>query len=108
MEKYVHFWKESVVPLEYFMKYLNEEKVMEAKEYKRECESNILEIISEGTHLLFVSTVSLSLSLSLSLSVQNQGPHVTIWSILKALCSPSCLHLSEIFLNGMKTFKQHS
>ncbi|XP_022308912.2 lysophosphatidic acid phosphatase type 6-like [Crassostrea virginica] len=47
VEKYVHFWKESVVPLEYFMKYLNEEKVMEAKEYKRVCESNILEIISE-------------------------------------------------------------
>ena len=88
------------------MKYLNEEKVMEAKEYKRVCESNILEIISEGTHLLFVSTASLSLSLSLSL--QNQGPHVTIGSILKAFCSPSCLHLSEIFLNGMKTFKQHS
>ena len=69
MEKYVHFWKESVVPLEYFMKYLNEEKVMEAKEYNRVCESNILEIISEGTHLLFVSTAFFSLSLSLSLSL---------------------------------------
>lgn len=55
VEKYVHFWKESVVPLEYFMKYLNEEKVMEAKEYKRVCESNILEIISEGERFVSLS-----------------------------------------------------
>ncbi|XP_048750038.2 lysophosphatidic acid phosphatase type 6-like [Ostrea edulis] len=46
VEKYVHCGKEALVPLEHFMKYLNEEKVMEAKEYKRVCESNILEIIS--------------------------------------------------------------
>lgn len=71
VEKYVHFWKESVVPLEYFMKYLNEEKVMEAKEYKRVCESNILEIISEGQHFVSLSGFYLFIQHPTCVSVSN-------------------------------------
>ncbi|XP_061185295.1 lysophosphatidic acid phosphatase type 6-like [Saccostrea echinata] len=46
-KKYVSIGQESAVPLKYFMKYLNEEKVMESKEYRKVCESNILDIIAE-------------------------------------------------------------
>ncbi|XP_062595111.1 lysophosphatidic acid phosphatase type 6-like [Saccostrea cucullata] len=46
-KRYVEIGQESAVPLKYFMRYLNEEKVMEAREYRKVCESNILDIIAE-------------------------------------------------------------